>query len=120
MKKYLLALLFTSPMAFAVDVTVRWTLPTTKVDGTPIPTLATDPDALKQTVLQWGSCNADGSFGTQTGTKNVAMPGTSTVIAMGNGNTCVRARVDTNKPESSAWSNVKRFTINPPNAPVIE
>ena len=60
-------------LAFAAKLRVTWTAPTQNVDGSAL----TDLTGYR---VEWGSCNADGSFGTYQAGINVTAPATSTWI----------------------------------------
>jgi hypothetical protein len=121
MKLLALILLFVAAPSFAADLVVRWTLPTERVDGTPVPTAGND--ALARTTVEHGTCTSTNAFGTKAGEISVNVPATQGTIANlpTNSTHCIRARVTTVGGEHSAWSNVVRRVITspPPRAPEV-
>jgi len=72
-------LMLTSFSVFGGSAVVRWTDPTTNVDGTAIPT--TGPGSLVSSRVRWGTCLAGNLFGEQLGSVTVAAPATSAEVA---------------------------------------
>lgn len=60
-------------VAHAAKIRVTWTAPTQNTDGSPL----TDLTGYR---IEWGSCNADGSFGTYQAGINVTAPATAAWI----------------------------------------
>jgi hypothetical protein len=71
--------------AYAAKMHVTWTPPTQNTDGTPL----TDLTGYR---IEWGSCNADGSFGTYQAGINVISTATAAwIYPTGLNPVCVRA-----------------------------
>lgn len=108
--------------AFAADATVSWTAPVQNVDNTPIP--ATGDLALKQYIIQYGTCNAGGTAITGTPTSTtVAAPATSATLSGFSYNTtvCFGVKAENNAGAQSALSTVvsKTWTAPAPKPPTI-
>lgn len=99
----------------AVDAAkVTWVNATQMSDGSPIP--ATGDNALKETQIQRGSCNADGTFGVVQQQVNV-LP-TVLMVLFENlppAKYCFRGLHVTNGLRNSNWSGVaSKTTVAPP------
>lgn len=106
-------------VAASAPVSVTWTNPTTRTDGTAIPTSGTG--ALASTRVEYGSC-AGAAFGTVSGQVTVNAPATTTTIDLPAGTWCFRAYARDAAGLESAPSNVasKVVPVAPPNPPVIQ
>ena len=88
--KYLIPLVFLALPVQARDITFEWDLATQRIDGTAL-TVA----EIAATRIEWGTC-VSGAFGVQAGTRDIAPPPVTTVVALAKGTHCVRAyTVDT-------------------------
>ena len=112
----ILAGLMASGTAFAETVTVTWTLPTTRMDGTALP--ATE---LVKTTVVYGTCGTD-DLASIDGSMDVPSPGTVFEFDRAPGEVCVTANVTDTEGRVSNWSAVAYGEIksdSPPGAPVI-
>lgn len=73
----MVALSFTTA-AQAATAQVSWQLPTTNIDGSPIP--ATGPGSIAAARVEWGSCLESNVFGTAAGEVVVAAPANTTTV----------------------------------------
>lgn len=111
MKK--LALLFgllfaMTASADTVNVTVKWILPTTNVDGTPV--------VISSVLAEYGTCNGT-DFGTKQGQASLGNLATQTTFGLQPGTYCFRVTVTTNRGAVSVPSNIGTITIPPPPQP---
>lgn len=117
MKHLLLALFLALPgIAQAVQVQVSWDLPTSRVDGTPLPA-----SELAKTTVEWGTCGTD-TIASVEGSVDVPAPGTTVAVERGPGEVCFRANVTDTENRTSAWSPTVMTTVPsdaPPENPVI-
>lgn len=114
MVKYLTKCLALVVLAFSASAsTILWTLPTTKVDGTPL-----SPAAIAYSDVQIGTCNGL-AFGTLTDSRQVASPITTVEYTFPTGTSCIQVKVTDLLNQTSDPSNVASFTVlaNPPSPP---
>jgi hypothetical protein len=109
-----LAALLLSATVYAADATITWQMPTQNVDSSSIP--SSGPGSLTRTIIQWGSCGTNNTFGNLIGAQSVLVPATSTIIVNLNpGQTyCFRGLVENTFGEQSAASNVVARLIPAP------
>lgn len=98
--------------ASADTVTATWINPTENTDGTPIP--VSGEGALTSARVAWGTCSAEGVFGTEAGAIVRSMPVSSVVFNLKPGNWCVRVTVTNTYGETSEPSNVATHFTPPP------
>jgi len=116
-KWYIVLALFLSGVTGAEDVTVNWTHPTARTNGVALPL-----SEIKETQLDWGVCAAGNTFpATPVGTRAIAAPATTTtIVGLGYGTWCFRARTaDTINLVSANTGTVFKVILAPPNPPVF-
>jgi hypothetical protein len=113
-----------SPPVSAATITVSWDNPTTNRDGSDIPTVQGDPEALQTWRIEYGTCLAGNVFGTKAGefVRTRAVGGPEITTATNNvppGLTCTRVFVANTAGNESFPSNVLSKTTQPstPNSP---
>jgi hypothetical protein len=113
MKRTLLLALLLPFMASAADVTVSWTHPTSREDGTLLAVTE-----IASTKIEWGLC----SNGTYTSSVTVPAPATSKALTnIASGVYCFRAyTTDVNGLVSAPSAVVQKALNSPPKAPVLK
>jgi hypothetical protein len=108
--------LLAAPHVWAAPVTIDWDLPTTYVDGTPLPGAA-----IARTRIEYGTCAAGGAFGVKAGEFSVAGGAvTATSPNLAPGTWCFRAYTTANGVESPASNVASKVVPQPaPSPPTI-
>ncbi len=104
-----LALLGGTTLVSAATVTITWTPPTTNTDNSAIP--ASGEGSLKTYRIEYGTCSANGVFGTKVGEVTRTAPASSTVLNLNPGTTCVRVFVANTYDVESDASNVATSVV---------
>jgi hypothetical protein len=109
-----LALALVATVAMAATINFSWQNATQNEDGSAI--AATGPDALRDTVVEYGPCNAGRTaLASVTGTIVTPAPGTASVAdQLPSGTWCARARHTNNSSVASAWTSVGSVVKDPP------
>ena len=105
--------------ATAADATLNWTLPTQRVDGTPMPA-----SEIASTQVAYGVCAAGNTLPASPTVVNVPAPATTVVVPVaGYGTYCFAARVTDTFGLTSAYTAVvsKSYApTSPPRPPVLQ
>lgn len=96
-------------VANAATVTVTWVPPTTNTDGSTIP--ATGIGSLKTYRIEYGTCSANGVFGTKAGEVTRSAPASTAVLNLNPGTACVRVVVSNTYDIESDASNVATSVV---------
>jgi hypothetical protein len=106
-------------VAYAATLTFSWMNATEYTDDSPIQ--ATGPDAIKETVIEYGPCNADRTALASVHETMSFPPSTLTAVrdALPSGAWCARARHVTNAGQPGLWTEVLSTVKDPavPKAP---
>ncbi len=111
-----LLVFFLLSSAIAGEATVSWTNPTTRTDGTALPS-----SQIGSTRVEWGTCSGS-AFGSALGNQSATGTATSTIINnLAPGTYCFRAATVDAAGLQSGWSNIasKVVPVAPPSPPVI-
>jgi len=111
-----LASLLATSTALAETVTVTWTLPTTRMDGTALPA-----SELVKTTVVYGTCGTN-DVAQIDGSMDVPSPGATVQFDRAPGEVCVKANVTDTEGRVSDWSAVAYGDVksdSPPGAPII-
>lgn len=103
-------------VAYAATLTFSWMNATEYTDNTPIQ--ATGPDAIKETVIEYGPCNAERD-GLASIHETMSFPPSSLTAvrdALPSGVWCARARHVTNAGQPGLWTEVVS-TVKDPSVP---
>lgn len=109
-------LLFALLLPFAANagtITVNWTAPTKNVDGTDIPTAASDPGALASYTLYYAVCTGS-TMPPTVQTVQVAAPALTKALTLPPGHYCIQASATNVGGQTSSKTNVVTADVLPP------